>query len=755
MSAYRRRRLRLLASGWRCASAQRSRAPQRGARAVRRSPAAPWCGARRGGGPRCSRRSSSARGTRRSRPRRGGPRVPTARSERASPPFAGGRRGRSPRRRRRTPRRSLRPPRRPSGERAPTAPRSVSTSRARRETSRGVMSVEERELPGKSRGRKRLSKRTRRGDGARTIERIGAALGDRGAAAHRGHPRLALENAGHRGRRPGFELDVVVQEEEEVGPSSPARRGCRRRRSRGSARPEEADQPDRSRRGPGNRGVRVVHDATGTSGATVVDSDAACARSMSMGRSARRPRGRPGSLRLRSLGRPRSAGLAAQPLLLPRALELGLIAVARLRLPRGSGIGRKRWPCAGAPFVLDALSPSSCDSASRAGSCHASREERRSRRAPGRPRSGTRRGARSTFHQIPKSREAGRAASPIAAWKAPNARPRRRSGNEVGDHRALGALGQREEESVEGEERPDLPAGSSRRRSRRRRDAYTAQPSAESRSPADSIRERPAGHAGRRLDSLEECPEQGQLPERDARVARPQQQKRIGRVGQRERREDPDGDPRAERGSAPPTPARPRGRETRRAVARARARESRATAANPGTSASRNTIRSSGTTNFRSKRRENRPDERARVVHRALQAEGAPANLRRRQVGEQRVARRGSDTLSQAVGEADGEHLAPGLREADERADDGGQERSRRRRSACDVGFGRTTVPRRRRGKGGRRLGDALDQPQGGGAGAERSGQEVRQERIDHVRGDVGEKRDPSERHDSPGRAVR
>src|SRR5205085_4853213 len=61
-------------------------------------------------------------------------------------------------------------------------------------------------------------------------------------------------------------------------------------------------------------------------------------------------------------------------------------------------------------------------------------------------------------------------------------------------------------------------------------------------------------------------------------------------------------------------------------------------------------------------------DDRARVIHRAVEAEGEAALRGRGGVGDHRVARRASDPLAEAVGQAYGEDLRPGGREPYERA---------------------------------------------------------------------------------------
>ena len=56
---------------------------------------------------------------------------------------------------------------------------------------------------------------------------------------------------------------------------------------------------------------------------------------------------------------------------------------------------------------------------------------------------------------------------------------------------------------------------------------------------------------------------------------------------------------------------------------------------------------------------EERPDDGARVVHRAVKAEGQAALGRVRGVRDHRVARRAADPLADPVRQAYGEHLMP------------------------------------------------------------------------------------------------
>jgi hypothetical protein len=139
------------------------------------------------------------------------------------------------------------------------------------------------------------------------------------------------------------------------------------------------------------------------------------------------------------------------------------------------------------------------------------------------------------------------------------------------------------------------------------------------------------------------------------------------------------------------------------------------------------------------------------MVHRALEAEGAAEVLARRDLGQERVARRAAHALADAVHDPHGQHVPGGRGRRDQRA------RDRRERVAGDderlapphaVG----DAARDDLGQAGHGLREALDEAHESGARSEHAGQERREQRIDHLAAGVGEEADEPETPDGTGK---
>ena len=141
-----------------------------------------------------------------------------------------------------------------------------------------------------------------------------------------------------------------------------------------------------------------------------------------------------------------------------------------------------------------------------------------------------------------------------------------------------------------------------------------------------------------------------------------------------------------------------------------------------------------------------RPGHGSGVVHGALQPEGGAVALGRGDVGNEGVARRSAQPLAHSVGDPQGATAGQASRQADQ-----------------GPGQARYPVPRHDQGlapprpvgepsrahlqQGRRRLGGALDHPQGHGAGRQGLHQEEGQERVDHLAGQVGQQAHQAQRH--------
>ena len=144
---------------------------------------------------------------------------------------------------------------------------------------------------------------------------------------------------------------------------------------------------------------------------------------------------------------------------------------------------------------------------------------------------------------------------------------------------------------------------------------------------------------------------------------------------------------------------------------------------------------------------EERADDRARVIHRAVEAEGESALFGRGGVGDHGVARGAADALAEAVGQADGEDLRPGGRQPDERA-----HRARQTVAEDDETFAPPAPVAEVAGEefeeAGERLGPALYDADGEGRSAEREREEERQDGVDELaRSVVEEAHQPDGEH--------
>ena len=121
-----------------------------------------------------------------------------------------------------------------------------------------------------------------------------------------------------------------------------------------------------------------------------------------------------------------------------------------------------------------------------------------------------------------------------------------------------------------------------------------------------------------------------------------------------------------------------------------------------------------------------------------MQAKGHAALAGLRAGGDERVARRRAHPLAQPVDEAADERDRPDERHGEHQLADGGQPvagRGERPPAAGEV----RPLAEGVAGDARRRLGDALDEAQDGRRSAEHAGDEVREERIDHLGAEVGE----------------
>ena len=260
-----------------------------------------------------------------------------------------------------------------------------------------------------------------------------------------------------------------------------------------------------------------------------------------------------------------------------------------------------------------------------------------------------------------------------------------------------------------------------------------------------------AGRIGkRRVDDVHDDHDQRHVAEREPDVLRAQDQERLAEARQGEDRRERDDEPVAPRQALRRRrrPRRSRGPGARpRARARAPPTASSATARNAGTTATHSTALMSFASQHHEYHRQQRPEEGAHRVERLAQAVGGAAQLRRRDVGDQRVARRAADALADAIDEARREHPADRRGEREHRLGEGSQRVAEddQRLALPEVVADRAGEHLRDRGG---RLRDAFDQADGQHRGAEDGAQEYRQQAVDQLRGGVHEQRAQTEHPD-------
>lgn len=150
------------------------------------------------------------------------------------------------------------------------------------------------------------------------------------------------------------------------------------------------------------------------------------------------------------------------------------------------------------------------------------------------------------------------------------------------------------------------------------------------------------------------------------------------------------------------------------------------------------------------RQREQRAEKGADGVERLAQSEGAAANLLRRDVGDEGVARRSAYAFADSVCETGGEHgrgragqRENGLRQRAESVTDQ-QQRFAAPKAVREVAGEHLD-------DGGGRFRDALQRADEGYRGAERHGEIKREQGVDHLRGDVHAQADEPERPDGAG----
>ena len=227
-----------------------------------------------------------------------------------------------------------------------------------------------------------------------------------------------------------------------------------------------------------------------------------------------------------------------------------------------------------------------------------------------------------------------------------------------------------------------------------------------------------------------------------------QDQERFAEAGEREQRGDEHEPPEARRRACRAMP-RASGRGAPRCVfARGGSRTnstSTTTEASAGTTASQNTVRNASAVAAISAIASSGPANAPTVSSVCRKPNAAPRIGGRRQLGDQRVARRAANAFADAVEAARREHPAGGRREREQRL------RERREPVAQDrqqLALAEPVADRAREHLRDRRdgLGRAFEQADGGHAGAEHADQEHRQQGVDHLRGDVHEQADEAER---------
>ena len=148
--------------------------------------------------------------------------------------------------------------------------------------------------------------------------------------------------------------------------------------------------------------------------------------------------------------------------------------------------------------------------------------------------------------------------------------------------------------------------------------------------------------------------------------------------------------------------------------------------------------------------RHERPDERTDGVERLPQAEARAAQADGCDIGDQCIARRAANALADAVDEARGNQPSDAGGKREQRFCQRGEpvaERGEQFAPAEPVG---QRAGEDFRDRGGR-LGNALDEADGERGGAEHGDEIDRQQRVDHLGGDVHQHRDETEHPDPPG----
>ena len=147
-----------------------------------------------------------------------------------------------------------------------------------------------------------------------------------------------------------------------------------------------------------------------------------------------------------------------------------------------------------------------------------------------------------------------------------------------------------------------------------------------------------------------------------------------------------------------------------------------------------------------------RPHDRAGVIHRAVQAEDVAPRRRFGPRREQGIARRGTDSLADPVGQPHGQHVQPGGGQPHQRPGerrDGVAGDDKRLARAPAVG----EAPGEDLQHAVQRFGGPLDDADRHGRPAERPRQVERHDRVDRLRRGVGEEAGPRDQPHRPRKA--
>ena len=195
---------------------------------------------------------------------------------------------------------------------------------------------------------------------------------------------------------------------------------------------------------------------------------------------------------------------------------------------------------------------------------------------------------------------------------------------------------------------------------------------------SDSV---PPGNRGQRLHQVVERPQQRQRGGRPADLVRADQQERIRRVSEREQHahDQVRREPAPQRSAARGASIGPLRSATSEVIAQAEEQHDRRQHPDHRRDQEH---RAQLTPSDSSSAGQQRPERRAEVIHRSVEAERAPALRRRHRVGDHRVARPGANALAGAVDEARRQHVPGQQRRGDAGARERRHARSRRRRAA-------------------------------------------------------------------------